>query len=177
MRSTYYIVEKPEATSAVLEWFRRLESPPTELVSDGNIMLFFPEHGTLKRGANGLPDVKSSPVVSIYLPRKTHGVLWTVCEVHFLMAPISKLPPMASLSRRFAKWLESMEGGAVWKRESSPYSYYLEGTIQNFADKIYALPSGIAALEEQSYFITDDDAKRDLTSLCKKLRLRGVDCA
>jgi hypothetical protein len=174
--STYFIVEKPDATSLVLDWFRGLESPPNELAADRYTMLFFPEYGALARDDDGPPDPKSSPVVSFYPPRVTHGSLWTTAEVHFLTTPIGKIPQMATLSRRFAKWLESIDGGAIWPREESPWSYYLEGSIQNVADKIYALPSGLTALERQTYYVTDRDATLDLAPLCKKLRLRGIDC-
>ena len=176
MGSTYYFLEKPGDTSLVLEWFRALEFPPRESVANGYVMLIFDEYGSLERDTEGAPDAKSSPVVSLFLPRLSHGGLRTMGEVHFLTTPISKIPAMAAASRRFGRWINSLEGGERWPREGSPYSYYLEGSIQNIAPEIYALPSGLIDLENQNYFISDRDSKSDLTTLCKKLRLRGVDC-
>jgi len=46
----------------------------------------------------------------------------------------------------------------------------------NFDAPVFAFPSGMRALRGGRYFISDDDSKDKLGQLCRKLRLRGIEC-
>lgn len=59
---------------------------------------------------------------------------------------------------------------------ANEFDYYLEGSIRNYDPPLYAFPSGLAALTQGQYFVSDDDEAPRLESICKALRLRGIDC-
>jgi len=65
----------------------------------------------------------------------------------------------------------------AWERKrggEEGYGYYLVGSTKNIADKVYALPLGLAAYEAGQYFVGEQDHRLD--DICKILRLRGVNC-
>ena len=55
----------------------------------------------------------------------------------------------------------------------SEWKYYLEGGIQNFDAKLYALPRALAALQAGQYFVHRRASSTLLDVLAKSLRLRG----
>jgi hypothetical protein len=63
------------------------------------------------------------------------------------------------------------------ERASTPgdWDYYLEGSIRNYDDKVFALPSAMDALRRGQYFVADNDDDFVLDKVCKSLRLRGVE--
>jgi len=55
---------------------------------------------------------------------------------------------------QFAKWLKQFDLVFARKKDITPeWSYYLEGGIQNFSEKLYALPDAMAALRKGRYFV------------------------
>ena len=56
-------------------------------------------------------------------------------------------------------------------------AHFLEGSVQNIARQIFALPSGLEALNEGQFFVANSDNEVVLDGLCKTLRLRGIKCA
>lgn len=56
------------------------------------------------------------------------------------------------------------------------YGYYLEGTVKNISDSIYAFPDGLAAYQAGQYFVAESDNEFVLDRVCRALRLRGIDC-
>lgn len=57
------------------------------------------------------------------------------------------------------------------------YGYYLEGTVRNISDFIYAFPDGLAAYLTGQYFVAESDNEFVLDRVCRTLRLRGIDCS
>jgi hypothetical protein len=170
MATTFYFLEAPGGTG-VIEWFRTHTPAPEEFARKGSELFYFSELGPLVHSSGDEVDAALSPVVSVIPPRITNHCLTTVGEVHFL-AKGNLLRPVLS---RFRRWLDGSEVAIQIAPASDRAGYYLEGEIKNIASRVYALPSGQAELEAGRYFISDGDAARDQTALCKRLRLRGVD--
>ena len=87
------------------------------------------------------------------------------------------MPGYEKVTKAFRQW--NRKHNVIFEQHpktSSEFSYYLEGSIQNIASIVYALPSGLTALENGRYFIAECDAEYDLTPLLRKLRLRGMEC-
>jgi hypothetical protein len=174
--TTFYFLEAPAAESEILGWFRTLPQPPTLYAHDWGYSLYFRHLGPLVNGADGKPDARRSPVVSLFPPRVVRGVLWTAGEVHFL-AKSKEIPSFDAVSRSFRSWIKKFE--VVFEQFPKPersFNYYLEGMIQNIAPVVYALPSGREALDREQYFVSELDGRGDCSTLCQKLRLRGVNC-
>ena len=177
MGTTYRFIETPTGTSDVLEWFRRLPSPPEEMPTERGYALHFAESGPLVYGTDGLIDAKASPVASVFVPRVRRGVLWTVGEVHVLATPLrQRFPSLHKLGNAFSKWLSAHECVYSNKRAANPFSYWLEGSVQNHDSDVFALDSGLAALKDGRYFVADDDTEFRLDAICSSLRLRGIEC-
>ena len=81
------------------------------------------------------------------------------------------------MSSEFSKWLAGFECVYSNKSNDNKFAYYFEGSVKNYDSSIFALPSGIRALESQRYFVGDDDNEVRLDTICKSLRLRGVECS
>ena len=52
----------------------------------------------------------------------------------------------------------------------------LEGSVRNYDPPVFALPSGLDALNSGRYFVDHRDNAYVLDKLCKALRLRGIQC-
>lgn len=139
---------------------------------------FIGSTGPLTQTSDGSPDATMSPLVSIFFPKVRRSTLWTVGEVHFLYKSKAGFSDLERLRRRFQKWLQSHP--IAWERQQDGregYGYYLEGGIQNIAEKVFALPTGGAALEAGQYFVAEGAGDYELDRICKALRLRGVNCS
>jgi hypothetical protein len=159
-----------EEASAVLDWFRSLPGQMVEVTYDAGSLFHFREFGPLD------PDPKKSPVANVFLPVRKRGALTTIGEVHFLATPLSAFPGLNEISKRFREWLSqypcvySHRPDFVHERD-----YFLEGGAKNWDTDIFALPSGLAALQRGSYFVAadDNDARSDV--VCRALQLRGFE--
>lgn len=104
MGTTFRFIAEPSESSEVMTWFKDLEQPPQIVQTKHHVVLYFSEIGPLVYDSTGAVDSRSSPVVTIFLPRVRRGVLWTVGEVHFLATPLrKKFPALHKLSSRFSK--------------------------------------------------------------------------
>ncbi len=178
MGSTHRFIADPAEPPEVLEWFRSLSQPPTETPSERGVVLSFSAHGVYSYRPDGSIDPRRSPVATVFLPRVRRGQLWTVGEVHFLATPLrQQFPRLYKVSSAFAGWLAQNDCVHSRERPENAYSYYLEGSVRNYDSPIFAFQSGLHALHNGRYFVTDDDTESRLDSLCKTLQLRGVACA
>jgi hypothetical protein len=178
MGATYRFIADPSESSEVLGWFRSLPCPPEEVPTKHGATLYFKELGTLTYDVDGRIDSKSSPVVAVFLPQVRRGSLWTVGEVHFLATPLrQQFPDLHRISSAFSRWLATLPCVYTNKRQDNEFSYYLEGSVKNFDAPVYAFGSGLSALQSGRYFVGERDNDRVLDSLCRALRLRGVQCA
>jgi hypothetical protein len=177
MATTYYFLAAPDE-GGVLEWFKSQADVPEEHTNDVRTLLFYRQFGSLHHDLNGEVDASKSPLVSIDPPKVRRGVLWTVGEVHFLTTNMADaFPELERMRRKFQTWLKQFP--VVWERQrggEEGYGYYLEGGSKNVADRIFGLPLGLAAFEAGQDFVADHDNEHRLDSLCKVLRLRGVNC-
>jgi len=174
MGSTFRYLALRDDQDLVLNWFRALEPPPSEVPTERAIALHFESLGSL-HDEQGNVDWKRSPVVTLFAPRQRRGVLWTAGEIHFLPTPLrEQFPSLHRISRRLAAWLASFP--RIFERPNNPgdWDYYLEGTLRNSDPSIFALPAAMTALRQGQYFVSDDDTDFLLDKLCKSLRLRGV---
>ena len=162
----------------MLEWFRSLPLPPIEERNGRGAILYFKEQGALAHSPEGGINVKSSPVVSVFLPQVRRGALWSVGEVHFPATPLrQQFPGLHKISSAFSKWLATHECIYSNTRTQNEFAYFLEGSVQNRDEPVYAFSSGLVALKSGRYFVGDDDTEAKLDSICKALQLRGVQCS
>jgi hypothetical protein len=180
MGTSHWFLATDGEHEKVLAWFRGLAKPPEELPAEGvGVLLCFHAFGDLVYDSGtGQLDARKSPLVSVFLPIKKRGVLWTAGEVHFLPTPMSKVcPPLASINRSFRKWLTHFERvfalDPTWQGK---WDYYLEGSIRNHAPEVFALPNAMNALRQGHYFVAERDNDSLLDKICQSLRLRGVNC-
>lgn len=182
MASTFCFLERPGLDeSEVLSWFRREAAHAEEIATPSGKVLIFRHLGPLAKDPAGELDKDNSPVVTIIPPSAVRGILWTVGEVHFWPTKMrSKFPELARLQSKFSTWLKSFPLIYENRRgaeDEFEYAYYLEGSCKNWNDgMIYALGSGMAALQKGQYFVSPKDNEFVLDTICRKLRLRGVDC-
>jgi len=183
MGSTHRFLAIGDESDRVLDWFRSLPNPPQETTpSSRGRWLHFREIGPLaftgsQTGAGEI-DPKRSPVVSFFPARRRRGVLWTAGEVHFLATPLKELfPTLDRVSRQFARWLSQFERVFSRRSPTDDWTYYLEGSILNYDSDVYALPDAAAELRRGQYFVADDDSATAVDTLCRTLRLRGVECS
>lgn len=167
-------VEAPDTPSSALQWFRDQHLTPVEHMFDWGAALYFSDLGQLQYKSDGSIDSERSPVVIVDIPRVRRGILWTVGEVRFCPVPLSRFPELERLRRSFLRWFQkhpliydNHPGG------EHRFDYYLEGTARNFGP-IRAFPSGLAALENEQYFISRLDERPE--TVCRTLALRGVIC-
>lgn len=175
MATTYYYLSPP-GESDVLDWFKSQPEESEEFSSPERMLLFYRQFGPLAQNAKGGVDAFSSPLISIYPPKTRRSALWTMGEVHFCSKG-GLFPKLERLRRRFQGWL--WEKPVVWERKhdgTEGYGYYLEGSIKNIADTVYAFPAGLSAFQSGQYFVAEHDNEGVIDTLCKALRLRGVDC-
>jgi len=162
----------------VRAWFKSLDASFTEVGTAYGYVLHFTEMGSLAYLPDGQIDADASPVVTIVLPQVRRGVLWTIGEVHFRASPLRKrFPVLYKIDTSFSKWLSSLDCIFSNKRKENPFSYYLQGSTQNDDAPIFAFPSGLEEIQKERYFVSYMDDQSRLETLCKTLRLRGVNCA
>jgi len=177
MSATYRFIAKPSERQ-VLEWFGSLSPPPLEEHVARGASLHFKEQGALVRNLDGSVDVKHSPVVSVFLPQVRRGALWSVGEVHFLAMPLrEQFPGLHKIRSAFSKWLATHECVYSNKRKDNEFAYLLEGSVRNYDAPIYAFSSGLVALRSGRYFVDEGDNEAMLESICKALRLKGLECS
>ena len=178
MSATYRFIAEPSERQEVLEWFRSLLLPPLEERVARGASLYFKEQGALARNLDGSIDVKHSPVVSVFLPQVRRGALWSVGEVHFLAAPLrEQFPGLHKINSAFSKWLATHECVYSNKRKDNEFAYLLDGSVKNYDPPVYAFSSGLVALRTGRYFVSEGDSEAALQSICKALRLKGIECA
>ncbi len=172
MAASYHFLESPHSEeSGALSWFRQLPHPPEEMIIDRGVALYFRHLGPL-----GERDV--SPVVIFAKPQIRCGSLWTVGSIEFVAKNLRTVAPeLEKVHKSFRAWIEAAP--LIYENRKdvdNPFAYNLEGSAGNWATKIYALPSGLAALEGGQYFVSEFDNDFVLDRVCRSLRLRGVDC-
>ncbi len=177
MATTYHFMSAPHELD-VLDWFRSQAETAEEHQNAERILLFYRQYGPLAHNEDGSPDATGSPLVSIYNPKIRKSSLWTIGEVHFLWRGASRFPALGRMRKRFQNWLR--ERPVVWERSQDGlegYGYYLEGTVRNISDSIYAFPDGLAAYRTGQYFVAESDNEFVLDRVCRTLQLRGIDCS
>jgi len=178
MGTSFHFIADPSAPNEVSQWFASLNTPPEAIPTAFGSWLYFRDLGPLTHNPDGSIVREKSPLVSLVLPREHRGVFWTVGEVHFWPSPMrAQFPKLQKVQKTFSMWLSAQQAIFSSKDQPGNYDYYLEGTVRSFASTVFAFESGLSAIKSERYFITDNDAKGTLDQLCKKLRLRGVNCA
>jgi len=179
MATTFRFLASPEEGQTVLNWFRELPEPPHIHPRPDGAALFFRQCGPLVMTATNEVDVTRSPVVLLLLPEVRHGILWTAGEVQFLAERMRfSFPGLQKVLTSFRQWLRTFplvfRQPRLPETSGGPWDYYLEGGIRNVSDEIYALPTGMAALERGQYFVWRGGSGGTHHTLLKQLRLRGV---
>ena len=178
MSVTHRFIANPTEPSEVMAWFQSLDTPVTRAATEYGHALHFRDFGPLSYLHTGGIDADTSPVATIVLPQVRRSALWTVGEVHFRATPLRKqFPQLHKISTAFSEWLSSLDCVYSNKRQENPYAYYLEGSAKNEDAPIFAFPSALKALKKEQYFVGHMDNEFRLDTICKMLRLRGVDCA
>lgn len=172
-------IEGPDEPDRVLDWLRSAEGRIEEIPLPRGATFHFKELGELVVADDESVDFHRSPLVTVFVPHVRRGILWTVGEVHFWATPLRQAyPSLHRLSRALGKWLQQFECVFANGRCRYPeWEYHLEGSVRNFDPPIFALPSGLEALNSGRYFVDHRDNDHVLDRLCKALRLRGVQCA
>jgi hypothetical protein len=176
MGVTMRFIEEPGA-DCVLAWLRAHPAKPEQVLTERSTVLYFRAFGPLVHDARGHIDPALSPVATLFSPRVRRAALWTVGEVHFLPTQMRrKFPALHRTAADLAKWLSCFQ--CVFALgEPSEFSYYLEGSVRNADSPIYALPSGLDALGDGRYFVSEGESDGRVDALCQQLRLSGVECA
>ncbi|WP_406693963.1 hypothetical protein V5E97_23255 [Singulisphaera sp. Ch08] len=179
MRTTYRFLATGDEVDAALDWFLRQPDPPEVTEKPYGHLLYFRGMGPLAQMPDGSGiDARRSPLVSLFRPSRRRGVLWTTGEAHFLPTSLRRgWPALHALGLRFRKWLSGFD--LVFAgNPSSPgeWNHYLEGSIRNHEEPVYALPLAAQALREGKYFVGWSDNDSVLNTLCRSLRHRGVEC-
>jgi hypothetical protein len=177
MGATYRFMSSPREAHTVLDWFLRLPDPPTIYPKRTGSLLHFGNFGSLGYGSDGTIDPVKSPLVSVVLPEVRQEILWTIGEVHFLPKSLTKaFRPLDRVHKQFKTWLAQFPLVFSFARDfdQGRWNYFLEGSVQNRAGDVFALPEGMQALEEGRYFVADCDNEYVLERTLKLLRLRGV---
>lgn len=181
MGASHWFLATDGEHEKVLTWFRGLAKPPEELPAGGiGVLLSFRAFGDLvyDSGGTGQLNAQKSPLVSVFLPIKKRGILWTAGEVHFLPKPMRKVcPSLVSINQNFRKWLANFERVFAFDPKwEGKWDYYLEGSIRNHAREVFALPNAMNALRQGHYFVAEGDNDLFLDKICQSLRLRGMNC-
>ncbi len=157
----------------VADWFSALPDEKTVNDRADRVLFYFRALGTRPLQEN--IDPEKTPLVWIAKPQKIRGTLWTDAEVLFTPTPLKpQFPALQKVSQAFAKWLQQFDLIFSQKNAAqSEWKYYLEGGIQNFDAKLYALPRALAALQAGQYFVHRRASSTLLDVLAKSLRLRG----
>ncbi|HEU0060062.1 MAG TPA: hypothetical protein VFR19_09320 [Hyphomicrobiaceae bacterium] len=171
-------LEAPDEPSPVLAWLRAASGQAEEIPLPHGLAFHFRQFGELVVADDNGVDVHRSPLVTVFVPQVRRGRLWTVGEVHLWATPLRQLfPDLHRLSRAFARWLQQFESVFAKGRTRYPeWEYHLEGSVRNSDPAIFALPSGLEALNSGRYFVDHRDSDCVLDRLCKTLKLRGIPC-
>lgn len=176
MGVTIRFIEEP-GPNRVLAWLRAHPAEPEEVLTERSTVFHFRACGPLLYDSRGHIDTALSPVATLFPPRVRRAALWTAGEVHFLPTQMRrKFPALHRTAADLAKWLSSFHC-VFAPGASSEFAYYLEGSLRNEDSPIYALPSGLDALNDGRYFVSEGESDGRLDGLCQQLRLRGVECA
>jgi hypothetical protein len=176
--SVFWIVDAP-GSELLPDWFRNCDPAPRELAHGGGSTFHFNAFGPLQRGQDGEFVAHLSPLVNVFTPTWVRGAIWTCAEVHFLTigsAPAGK--EMARIKRQFSAWLSSRH--VIADRQNPPvedFSYFLAGSIINFASRVFATDAGLAALRSDQFVVDRSANEAVIDTLCQRLRLLGIDCA
>jgi hypothetical protein len=177
MGSTFRFVAAPAETHPVLQWFRALPTPPHEMPTERGLVLYFRDYGQLAYAIDGSILTEDSPVATLFLPRVECGVLWTVGELHFLPKRMpERFPELAKLVSAFSRWLRRLPCVYTNKLADNRFDYFFEGSVMNYDTPVYAFECGLDALHSGQYFVDDGDNRTVLDNICRKLRLRGINC-
>ena len=177
MGTTFRFIASLGEANQIVEWFSSLPEKPKVIPTNNGFWIHFSNLGKLIENSSGGIIASESPLVSIFPPQTRLGCLWTVGEVHFLATPLrERFPHLHKVSSSFCRWLESSQ--LVFSRKQKieeDFSYFLEGSIQNFGSEIYALPDGLKELKRGRYFVSEQDNAALLDNIKRKLLLRGVE--
>lgn len=166
MGSTFRFIADPSMPQPVLEWLRGLPVPPEEVPTDKGMVLHFRSYGRLSNASDETIIAEESPVATLFLPRVERGVLWTVGELHFLTVRLrERFPDLAKIQVALAKWLKGHTRVCSDIPGDNEFRYYLEGSAKSYPP-VYALPSGLVALQAGRYFVGDGDNDHVLDTLC-----------
>jgi hypothetical protein len=90
--------------------------------------------------------------------------------------PIELVPKLAAVRRRFRRWLSRHElVSSAFQAHRPGTTISKAGSVRNIDGDVFALPSDMEALRRGQHFVADDDSEDRLETLCKALRLRGVE--
>ena len=178
MSASYRFIEDPSSASSVLQWFRERPDAPEEVPTPRGLVLNFRAMGALVKRPDGAVDARLSPVATLFPCRVQRAALWTVGEVHFLSGELKTgFPALHALKQDFARWLRQHE--LVFSNKpgaAAAWNHWLEGSVRNHDGPVYALPTGMSALQQGRYFVSDGESPAVLERVCATLRLRGIDC-
>jgi hypothetical protein len=176
MGRTFHLLATESDVELLLRWFGDLPAPPEVTHTPTHLVLYFRSLGPLvqKEDDPGAIDPTRSPIVTVFPPLRRRAALLTAAEVHFLTT-MRQFAEMKAVSRAFQSWLHQFE--RVFSRQARicEWDNYLEGSIRNFAEDVFALPSAMEALRRGQYFVAADDTDFVVDKLCRALRLRGVE--
>src|SRR5688572_28647361 len=118
--------------------------------------------------------IDESPVMLIHYPERITDYLWKTAEVCVPQPSIKRnLPNYYRASEQARKTIKSLD--CVWESKTNEqYSYYLRGSIMNYASKVYTLKSGRDYLEKQFHFVHTQDNNFVIENVLKSLRLLGL---
>ena len=174
--SVFWIVDAP-GSEFLSDWFRNRVPAPNEMRREVGSNFYFNAFGPLKRGEDGEFVAHLNPLVIVFPSRLVRGFIWTCAEVHFLTigsAPTGK--DMAKIKRQFDAWLSSQH--VIADRRNPPcedLSYFLAGSIMNFASQVFATDAGLAALRANQFIIDRHANDAVIDKLCQRLQLLGID--
>ncbi|WP_431274664.1 hypothetical protein ACQ858_22150 [Variovorax ureilyticus] len=145
------------------------------------VVLHFSDLGEIAYHPDNSIDAEASPLVSVLLPKERRGAIWTIGEVRFLANQLRRrFPALHRISTQFSKWISGFEcvfANGVSREAVNTFDYYLEGSVRNSDEPVWALNSGMEALRAQRYFVSERDNDIVLEKLCRTLQLRGVSCS
>lgn len=175
MAVRYYFLALEKDYESVTDWFAGLSNETTVLERPDGSWYYF--RAMAKGPLLDAEDInqESTPLVWISKPQKRNGALWTNGEVIFTPTPLKpQFPELNKISIAFGKWLKQFD--LVFSQKTnvqSEWAYYLEAGIQNFNDKLFALPMAMEALRNGQYFVHNQANPTVLDTVVKTLRLRG----
>jgi hypothetical protein len=175
--STFWIVDAP-GSHLLLDWFRSCDPQPNEAAREEGSIFHFDAFGPIERREDGEIVAHLSPLVTVFPPTLVRGAIWSCAEVHFLTIGSARTgKEMARIKRQFNASLSSMH--VIADRESVPandFSYFLAGSIMNYAMRVFATDAGLAALRSDQFVINRGATDAIIDQLCQRLRLLGINC-